>query len=201
MSGDSKKSVSFFRRKLPRETCISFHSEEGKRLFTKALLQGNADAFFPLVSYFTTQAEPAFCGLSTLVVILNALEIDPGRLWKWPWRFWSESHLSCCLPLDIIEKQGVTLLSFLCIARCNGVNCTLYQPQPNYFQETKGNKADDKDSIDGNNDKLIVYQENIYREATLIKKEEFRQLIVSKCKANADGVIPTIITIWFEFFQ
>ena len=88
-----------------------------------------------------------------------------------------------------------------CIARCNGVNCTLYQPQPNYFQETKGNKADDKDSIDGNNDKLIVYQENIYREATLITEEEFRQLIVSKCKANADGVIPTIITIWFEFFQ
>jgi len=51
-------------------------------VFQEALLEGNMECFFPLIEQFTTQAEPAFCGLGTLAMVLNALEVDPGRVWK-----------------------------------------------------------------------------------------------------------------------
>jgi glutathione gamma-glutamylcysteinyltransferase len=40
------------------------------------------EGFFKLISYYQTQSEPAYCGLATLAVVLNALAIDPGRKWK-----------------------------------------------------------------------------------------------------------------------
>lgn len=40
------------------------------------------DGFFKLISYYQTQSEPAYCGLATLAMVLNALAIDPGRKWK-----------------------------------------------------------------------------------------------------------------------
>jgi len=32
---------------------------------------------------------------------LNALSIDPGRVWKGPWRWFSEEMLDCCTPLEV----------------------------------------------------------------------------------------------------
>lgn len=43
---------------------------------------GTMEGFFKLISYFQTQSEPAYCGLATLAMVLNALSIDPGRKWK-----------------------------------------------------------------------------------------------------------------------
>ncbi|KAJ1372897.1 hypothetical protein KIN20_035190 [Parelaphostrongylus tenuis] len=93
----------FYRRALP-STCVDFASEEGKRLFLESLVAGNADIYFKLASQFRTQDEPAYCGLSTLVMVLNALEVDPGRVWKAPWRFYHESMLDCCVPLENVKK-------------------------------------------------------------------------------------------------
>lgn len=67
-----------------------------------------------------TQAEPAFCGLGTLVMVLNALAIDPGRAWKGPWRWYAEEHLDCCRSLDEVARTGITLTQLACLARCNG---------------------------------------------------------------------------------
>lgn len=34
------------------------------------------------------QDEPAYCGLASLAMTLNTLNIDPRRTWKGPWRWW-----------------------------------------------------------------------------------------------------------------
>eukprot|EP00964_Phaeocystis_antarctica_P026928 scaffold15154_cov75-Phaeocystis_antarctica.AAC.2 len=68
---------------------------------------------------FETQSEPAFCGLGTLVTALNALEVDPGELWKGPWRWYDAKMLwfglgydarmlDCCVDLDEIAERGLT---------------------------------------------------------------------------------------------
>ncbi|VIO94743.1 Phytochelatin synthase family protein [Brugia malayi] len=108
----------FYRRKLP-SSCINFASSEGKKLFIESLVKGHANIYFRLASHFLTQDEPSYCGLSTLVMVLNALEVDPGRVWKSPWRFYHESMLDCCVPLDDIKKTGITLSQFACLAECN----------------------------------------------------------------------------------
>ena len=32
--------------------------------------------------------------------VLNALHVDPGRTWKGVWRWFDESKLDCCKPLE-----------------------------------------------------------------------------------------------------
>jgi glutathione gamma-glutamylcysteinyltransferase len=110
---------SFYRRTLP-SPCIAFSSPEGRQLFAEALADGTMEGYFPLAEQFHTQAEPAFCGLGTLVVVLNALAIDPGRQWRGPWRWFGEELLDCCRPLDVVRREGLTVPQLVCLARCNG---------------------------------------------------------------------------------
>ena len=79
------------------------------------------ESYFGLSMQFLTQSEPAYCGLGTLCMVLNALEIDPLRQWKGVWRWYDESMLDCCRALDEIKRDGITLGEFQCIANCNGL--------------------------------------------------------------------------------
>ena len=76
----AKPKLQLYRRNLPT-TCISFSSDEGKRIFTESLLTGYANIYFPLAEQFRTQDEPAYCGLSTLVMVLNALAVSRPNLY------------------------------------------------------------------------------------------------------------------------
>ena len=112
---------SLYRRRLP-DAQVSLASPAGRRLFREALDAGHMEGFLALAEQFHTQSEPAFCGLGTLVMVLNALAIDPGRPWKGVWRWFSEDMLDCCEPLEQIEAHGITLPRLACIARCNGAH-------------------------------------------------------------------------------
>ena len=130
----TKHLSSFYRRPLPTPPCTAFSSSHGRVLFSEALAQGTAEAFFPLVEQFRTQDHPAYCGLASLAMVLNALQIDPGRTWKGAWRWFDESKLDCCKPLDRcgssylarishrhrVMTEGVTFSQVVCLARCNG---------------------------------------------------------------------------------
>lgn len=59
-------------------------------------------------------------GLSSLTMVLNALAIDPGRVWKGPWRWMHESMLDCCGKCD-----ETVLLSFLLLLSCRVVVLSL----------------------------------------------------------------------------
>jgi glutathione gamma-glutamylcysteinyltransferase len=108
-----------YRRPLPAGT-IAFSSPEGRAIFAEALAHGGLEGYFPLAEQFHTQADPAFCGLGSLVMALNALAIDPGRLWKGPWRWFAEDLLDCCVPLEQVRARGLDLDELSCLARCNG---------------------------------------------------------------------------------
>src|SRR5687768_10011214 len=117
-------SDSFYRRPLP-ERLIAFASPEGRAIFQEALAAGTMESFFALSEQFHTQAEPAYCGLGSLVVALNALGIDPGRLWKGPWRWFGEEMLDCCVPLEVVKTRGITLAQLTCLAGCNGAKAEM----------------------------------------------------------------------------
>jgi glutathione gamma-glutamylcysteinyltransferase len=119
-------SETLYRRPLPGDA-IAFASPAGRQLFAEALAGGGLDGYFLLAEQFHTQSEPAFCGLGSLVVALNALAIDPGRLWKGPWRWFSEELLDCCVSLDEIRRRGLDLDELACLARCNGADVELHR--------------------------------------------------------------------------
>jgi glutathione gamma-glutamylcysteinyltransferase len=110
-----------YRRPLPGDD-IAFSSPEGRQVFAEALAGGGMVGYFPLAEQFHTQSDPSFCGLGSLVVALNALAIDPGRLWKGPWRWFAEELLDCCVPLAEVQKRGLDIDELSCLARCNGAD-------------------------------------------------------------------------------
>lgn len=55
-------------------------------------------------------------------MILNAAKVDPGKVWRQPWRWFTQEMLDCCRPLDAVQKEGITLAEFTCLARCNGLD-------------------------------------------------------------------------------
>lgn len=118
------EALQFYRRPLPA-TCLPFDGDEGQRVFSAALAEGHMTRFFALVAQFRTQDEPAYCGLGTLTMALNTLQIDPGRVWKGVWRWYDESLLDCCKDLALVQKEGITLDEFVCLARCNGCNARM----------------------------------------------------------------------------
>lgn len=54
--------------------------------------------------------------------------VDPGRVWKGPWRWYDEKQLSCCKPLELVQREGVTLPELACLARCEGARVTVRRP-------------------------------------------------------------------------
>jgi len=113
-----------YRRPLPADA-TGFSSALGRQLFAEALAAGGLDGYFRLAEQFHTQSEPAF----SLVGALNALAIDPGRLWKGPWRWFSEELLDCCVSLDEIRQRGLDLDEISCLARCNGAAVEMFRAE------------------------------------------------------------------------
>ncbi|KAJ6828854.1 glutathione gamma-glutamylcysteinyltransferase 1-like isoform X1 [Iris pallida] len=116
-----------YRRILPSPPAVEFASPEGKKLFSEALGSGTMEGFFNLISYFQTQSEPAYCGLASLAMVLNALLIDPGKKWKGPWRWFDESMLDCCEPLEKVKAEGITFGKVACLAHCAGAKVEAFR--------------------------------------------------------------------------
>jgi len=116
----------FYLRTLP-STCLDFSSQEGKILFGEALARGNMESYFRLAGQYHAQSEPAFCGIAVLCMILNSLSIDPQRIWKSPWRWYSEEMMGCCVPLDEIKKQGIDFDVFASMASCKGAQVEAFR--------------------------------------------------------------------------
>jgi glutathione gamma-glutamylcysteinyltransferase len=77
----------FHRRQLLPPS-ISFSSKEGRALFTSALADGTMESYFRMAEQYSTQAHPSFCGIGSLSMALNALLVDPQRVWQGVWRFY-----------------------------------------------------------------------------------------------------------------
>jgi len=124
----------FHRKPLP-DVCISFESEKGTALLMNSLTNQSGRSVLRLLSVFQTQQEPAYCALASLCTALNALAIDPQRIWKGVWRWFSEDLLRCCVPLRVVAEQGIALEETACLARCNGTSVSIIRPPESLWIE------------------------------------------------------------------
>lgn len=162
----------FYRRPLPPDTCTDMSSDEGQSLFAGAFAAGYTRAFFPLISQFRTQDEPAFCGISTLVMVLNALAKDPGKVWKGVWRWWVEDMLDCCISLEEAKTSGITLDEFVCLAACQGLAIEKVVRPPAQDEEDNTQSATEDQS-------LYKTREHVENDLTA-----FRRDIALSCKSS-----------------
>lgn len=116
---------------LPDEL-VDYRSSESKKRLIRCINEGSAVPFFSLSSCYKNQSHPAYCGISTLVVVLNALGIDPKTTWKTPWRWYTEEVIEkqmSVLELETVRKTGITLNDFQRLAQSNGVSCSLIRTE------------------------------------------------------------------------
>lgn len=77
-----------------RPPLVALRSAEGRAMFLDLIHSNGLQAYFPLASHRVSQADTRLQCASTLTTVLNALSIDPGRVWKWPWRWYAESMVA-----------------------------------------------------------------------------------------------------------
>jgi len=151
----------FYLRSLP-STCQDFSSPFGKKLFGEALSNGNMESYFKLAGQYHAQSEPAFCGIAVLCMILNSLSIDPQRMWKSPWRWFSEEMMACCVPLEEIKKRGINFDTFASIACCNGANVEAFRPdvrnEEQFRADVKRATSSDSEVIVASYDRKVIGQ-------------------------------------------
>jgi len=111
-----------YQRQLDQEICIPFNSVKGRQVFRDAIITNYMNTYFLLSPQFHTQSDPNYCGISTLVMTLNALGVDPHRMWKYPWRWYDEETVNSCTPLPKIRAQGIDFESMVCLGRMNGLD-------------------------------------------------------------------------------
>ena len=131
---------SFYKRTLP-SSLIALSSPEGKSLLVNSIKKQRAECYFPLMEQLMTQSDPSYCGLTTLAMVLNTLQIDPKYFnWKGIWRWYDEEVLinTCCvLNRSFIKEHGITLEEFCILGHCNGADIIL--KRPSYNEETFNN--------------------------------------------------------------
>lgn len=138
-------SYSVHKRVLPLQL-TALNSPKGRQFLMEALSQQTAESYWPLMEQFINQSEPAFCGVTTLQMVLNAMCIDPNIRWRGGWRFYGSEEVllgRCCLSTERIRRVGVTLEEFRNLAQCQGVSVQMRRPQISKLQleEAKTNSG------------------------------------------------------------
>jgi hypothetical protein len=88
------------------------NSEQGEQFLVEA---GARKAFFPIASQFVTQKTQAYCGVASIVMVLNALGAPAPTTPEYqPYHTFTQDNLlseetDAILPRDVLARQGMTL--------------------------------------------------------------------------------------------
>jgi glutathione gamma-glutamylcysteinyltransferase len=171
----SPPAVSFYRRPLPN-SCVAFSSRQGRQRLANSLATNGLKSFFALMEQHVTQTEPAYCGLATLMMALNALAVDPLTTWKGPWRWYAEEHMvNCCLDLTRVQLHGVTLSVFAGIATCQGLSVQVTYADDDEEENDHGHEVDGQDDDDKDDDETNDESSSLAR---------FRRAVELACVEN-----------------
>lgn len=92
---------------------IGLDSAEGRAMLMRDTT--TREAYWPLSLQFVTQKEPAYCGVATLVMVLNALGVPaPTYAAPEPFRAYTQDNLytpatEAVLPQAVLVRNGMTL--------------------------------------------------------------------------------------------
>jgi len=88
------------------------NSEQGEQFFLES---GAHEAFFPAAANFVTQKTQAYCGVASIVMVLNALRAPaPSTPEYQPYHTFTQDNFldeqtEAVLPRDVLARQGMTL--------------------------------------------------------------------------------------------
>ena len=109
---------------------IGFNSPEGKKLFVESK---SRDDFFPLSIQFVTQTNQAYCGVASIVMVLNSLGITAPEAPQYkPYRvftqenFFSNEQTKKVTTAEVVSRQGMNLEQIGSLIASYGVQVQVY---------------------------------------------------------------------------
>ena len=94
------------------DNLIDLRSGQGEQLLHDS---DASEAFIPLTSNFVTQKTQAYCGVASMVMVLNALQLPAPAVPEYdPYHTFTQDNLldeqtDQILPREVLAKQGMTL--------------------------------------------------------------------------------------------
>lgn len=88
------------------------NSDEGQKFFLES---GSFTAYFPIADNFVTQKTQAYCGVASMVMVLNALGVPAPTTPEYqPYHLFTQDNLldettDAVLPRTVLARQGMTL--------------------------------------------------------------------------------------------
>lgn len=173
-----------FRGRVLPSNLIAFNSTEGKQRFMHSLQTDYAESYFPLSQQFLNQYDPAYCGVTTLVLVLNALSIDPNVRWRGGWRWYGDEQMlleRCCLEKERVAREGITLEQFCGLARCQGVRTTMKRP----LNHDRGNGYDDASCFSSNTYDINEFRNDIIHAVRMPPRTHWETGQANEVRGNA----------------
>ena len=120
------------------QNLVALDLSQGEQLLFNA---ESRRAYFPLSEQFVTQENQGFCGVASLVMILNALHVPaPASAVLEPFSAFDQSNVfnartEAVVPRAIIEKRGMTLDQFGGIAAVWGLKAEVHHAAESSLDE------------------------------------------------------------------
>jgi hypothetical protein len=109
---------------------IGFNSDEGEKLLIDSK---SREDFFPLSTQFITQNNQAYCGVASIVMVLNGLGIPAPEAPQYkPYRvftqenFFSNEKTKEVIPAEVVSRKGMTLDQIGGLFASYGVKVNVY---------------------------------------------------------------------------
>jgi glutathione gamma-glutamylcysteinyltransferase len=188
---------SVHKRVLP-QSLTAFSSPKGKKMLMESLfVDGTAESYWALTQHFINQGDPAFCGVTTLMMCLNALCIDPNIRWRGGWRYYGSEEVllgRCCLSTERIKRLGITMEDFCQLGRCQGLRIDLKRPTPISNNVNVDDNDDGHGTCDSNGFSLEEFRDDALR---ILSDKVHRPILVVSFSRQAlqqtgDGHFSTI---------
>jgi hypothetical protein len=94
------------------DNLVGFSSDAGETYFAESDAR---EAYFPLANNFLTQKTQAYCGVASIVMVLNALNLPAPPVPEYePYRTFTQDNVltpqtDAVLSRDVLARQGMTL--------------------------------------------------------------------------------------------
>jgi hypothetical protein len=91
------------------EMLVALESDEGQKLLAESSARRD---FFPLVEHYVTQKNPGYCGVASVVMVLNALQVPAPVAPEWGAPFFTQENVFNDAAKTVVQpdsKGGVTI--------------------------------------------------------------------------------------------
>ncbi len=111
------------------DNLVDLRSDEGEQLLEDS---DALEAYVPLSVNFVTQKNQSFCGVASIVIVLNALQLPAPAVPEYdPYRMFTQDNFlneqtEAILPSDVLADQGMTLDQLGALLATRGVEVEVH---------------------------------------------------------------------------